>query len=79
MPNPDQDVSKGYGHSFSPPSRKNHYPTPSGGSSPMHPASDRMQFGNRTIRYSWEAEVTGYVLGRSLGSIPHNRPLEKAD
>ena len=38
-----------------------------------------MQFDNRTLRPSGEASEAGSGLGRSLGSIPLNRPLEKAD
>ena len=64
---------------LSPPSGPNRDPTPSGASSPTRPISDWMQFGNRTIRPSGEEEVAGSGLGRSLGSIPWNRPPENAD
>ena len=70
---------EGVGRIFSPPSRPNRGPTPSGASSPMRPVSDRMQFGNRTLWPSGEAAVVGSGLGRSLVSSPRNRPLEKAD
>ena len=70
---------KGAGCSLLPPSGINHYPTPSGYFSLIHPASDRMQFGNYTLRLSWEAAVAGSGLRQSLGSIPQNRPLEKSD
>ena len=70
---------EGSGHIFLPPPGPNQGPTPSGDSSPTHPISDRMQFGNRTLRPSGKAAVAGSGSVRSFLSIPWNIPLEKAD
>ena len=53
--------------------------TPSGASSPIFSVSYQMQFGNFTLQSSGEAAVAVFGSGRSLGSSPRNRPLEKAD
>ena len=73
------ELPKCAGRSFSPTSGPDRYPTPSRDSFPMRPLSYWMQFDNRTLRPSGEASEAGSGLGRSLGSIPLNRPLEKAD
>ena len=70
---------KGAGRSLSLPPVPNRDPTPSGDYSPTPPISNQMQFGNRTLRPSGEAAVTGSGLGCSLVLSPWNRPLEKAD
>ena len=70
---------KGAERGLSPPPGTNQYPTPPGVSYPMRPVSDHMQFGNHTLWPSGEAAVTGSGLGRSLGLIPRNSPLEKVD
>ena len=69
---------KGTGHSLSPHPRPNWDPTPSRASSLTCPVSNWMQFVNCTLQPSGEAAVVGYGLGRSLVSIPQNRPLDKA-
>ena len=73
------ESTKGSGRSLSTTSGSNWDTTPSGDSYIMHTVSDRMKFGNCTIRPSGEAAVAGYGSGRSLESSPWNRPLEKAD
>ena len=66
-------------NSLSPPPRTNCDHTPSGASSPIFSVSYQMQFGNFTLQSSGEAAVAVFGSGRSLGSSPRNRPLEKAD
>ena len=60
---------KGGGCSLSPPTGTNLDPTISRYSSPMHPVSNQMRFGNHTIRPSGGAKVRGSGSGRSVGSI----------
>ena len=69
---------EGAGHSLLPPPGPNRDPTPSMASSLARPISNCTQFMNCTLRPLGEAEVAWYELGRSLESIPWNRPLEKA-
>ena len=70
---------RGARRSFSPPPGQNWDPTPSEAYSLTCPVSNRMQFGNRTLRPSGEAALAGSGLVMSLVSSPRNRPLEKLD
>ena len=74
----ESERPEGAGRGFSSPPRPNQDLTPYGASSPTRPVSNQIQFGNLTLQTSGEAAVAGYGLGRSLGSGPWNRPLEKA-
>ena len=72
-PPPDAEARSEYpegsGSSSSPPPGLNQYPTPSGSSSTMRTISYRTRFRDHILWPSGEAEVVGFGLGWSLGSI----------
>ena len=70
---------KGTGRSLSLLPGPNQDPNPSGDLSPVRPVSDWIQFRNHTLRISGEAAAAINRSGRSLGLVPQNGPLQKAD